>query len=547
VAQPHTRRLSRCVRPRSLNPALHAALDGASKLYPVFCLDPWFVSSGRVGANRLHFLLQSLDDLDASLRALDSRLIVLQGNPEVELPRAMRAWKATRLAYEIDTEPYAKTRDAKIDKLALDAGVQIVTRWGHTLTDLDALLKRHPGGQPTTTYSSFLGHLDKQLKAAPLVLLQKPSRLPAVAAADLASLTSTAGASSSSAGGDAHGVPSAAALGIAAASSSVILRGGETEALVRMEAHLAQQGGAWAAAFEKPATSPTAIDPLGPQTRSTTVLSPYLKFGCLSARVLHQRVAAVYASHPKHAQPPTSLHGQVYWREFYYACAHGTPNFEVMVGNPICRQIPWDEDAELLASWKEARTGYPWIDACMTQLREEGWIHHLARHSVACFLTRGDLWQSWERGAEVFDELLLDADPAINRGNWMWLSCSCFFYQYFRCYSPVAFPKKYDKDGAYVRKWLPQLKGFPAKYIYEPWKAPIADQKAAGCIIGRDYPKPIVDHDVASKANMDKMNKAYAAHKAAAGGGGDSGGGGKKRALAQQKLPLSKKPAAPLE
>ena len=95
----------------------------------------------------------------------------------------------------------------------------------------------------------------------------------------------------------------------------------------------------------------------------------------------------------------------------------------------------------------------------------------------------------------------------------MWLSCSCFFYQYFRCYSPVAFPKKYDKDGAYVRRWLPQLKNFPAKYIYEPWKAPIADQKAAGCIIGKDYPKPIVAHDVASKANMAKMAEAYAAHK----------------------------------
>ena len=81
--------------------------------------------------------------------------------------------------------------------------------------------------------------------------------------------------------------------------------------------------------------------------------------------------------------------------------------------------------------------------------------------------------------------MLLDADWAINNGNWMWLSCSCFFYQYFRCYSPVAFPKKYDKNGDYVRRWLPQLKDYPAKYIYEPWKAPIADQKKAGCVIGK--------------------------------------------------------------
>jgi len=107
----------------------------------------------------------------------------------------------------------------------------------------------------------------------------------------------------------------------------------------------------------------------------------------------------------------------------------------------------------------------------MVQLRETGFIHHLARHAVACFLTRGDLWQSWEKGAEVFDEWLLDADWALNNGNWMWLSCSCFFYQYFRCYSPVAFPKKWDPKGNYIKKWLPQFKDFPVKYIYEPWKA----------------------------------------------------------------------------
>ena len=356
---------------------------------------------------------------------MNSRLIVLRGAPEVELPRVMREWRINRLAYEIDTEPYAKARDAKIDLLAKGAGVEVVTRWGHTLCDLDALLGRHPGGKPTTTYSSFLGHLDKQLRATPIVLVDAPMKLPPLGDGVLAS-----GASAAT-----MDVPSAEELNLPPQSSHVMLRGGETEALARMEAHLARAS--WVAAFEKPQTSPTAIDPDGPNTRSTTALSPYLKFGCLSARTLHQRLAAVYASHPKHSKPPTSLHGQVYWREFYYTCAHGTPNYEVMEGNPICRQIPWDNDPALLQAWREGRTGYPWIDAAMTQLREEGWIHHLARHAVACFLTRGDLWQSWEKGAEVFDELLLDADPALNRGNWMWLSCSCFFYQYFRCWAQL--------------------------------------------------------------------------------------------------------------
>jgi cryptochrome len=541
------------------NPTLAAAIaSGCTHLYPVFCLDPWFVGSGTVGANRLHFLLQSLADLDASLRALDSRLIVLRGNPTTMLPLAIKEWQIDRLCHEVDTEEYAKTRDAEVAKLCSSAGVEVVTRWGHTLCDLDALLKRHPGGTPTTTYSAFCNHLDKQLKAEPLKLLDAPSRVPPVG--PLGAL----GAS-----GQKVDVPTAVELSLPAQSSAVILAGGETEALRRMEAHLTRtdrDGRPWVASFEKPNTSPTEMDAFATGTRSTTVLSPYLKFGCLSSRVLHERIAAIYRKHPKHSTPPTSLHGQLYWREFYYTCAHGTPNFDRMEGNRICRQVPWDEDAELLAAWKEGRTGYPWIDAAMTQLREEGWIHHLARHAVACFLTRGDLWQSWEKGAEVFDELLLDADPAINRGNWMWLSCSCFFYQYFRCYSPVAFPQKYDKEGAYVRKWLPQLKSYPAKYIYEPWKAPIADQKKAGCVIGVDYPKPIVDHQSASKENMGRMAKAYEAHKAgvASGGGGGGGGGGSggggasaaadsgkaagkaagKRPLVQATLPAGKKAAA---
>ena len=338
------------------NPTLAAAIaSGCTHLYPVFCLDPWFVASGKVGANRLHFLLQSLADLDASLRALDSRLIVLRGNPATVLPLAIKEWKIDRLCHELDTEEYAKQRDAEIAEMCTSAGVEVVTRWGHTLCDLDALLARHPGGKPTTTYSAFCNHLEKQLKAAPLAPLDPPSSVPPVG--PLGAL----GAS-----GQTIDVPTPAELSLPAQSSAVILAGGETEALRRMEAHLARTE--WIASFEKPNTSPTEMDAFATNTRSTTCLSPYLKFGCLSSRLLHERVAAIYRQHPKHSSPPTSLHGQLYWREFYYTCAHGTPNYDRMVGNPICRQVPWDEDAQLLDAWKAGRTGYPWIDAAMTQV-----------------------------------------------------------------------------------------------------------------------------------------------------------------------------------
>ncbi|XP_028590509.2 cryptochrome-2-like isoform X3 [Podarcis muralis] len=208
-----------------------------------------------------------------------------------------------------------------------------------------------------------------------------------------------------------------------------------------------------------------------------------------------------------HSLPPVSLQGQLLWREFFYTVASATANFTKMVGNSICLQIDWYQDAEKLHKWKTAQTGFPWIDAIMTQLHQEGWIHHLARHAVACFLTRGDLWISWEEGMQVFEELLLDADYSVNAGNWMWLSASAFFHQYSRIFCPVRFGKRTDPEGQYIRKYLPVLKNFPSQYIYEPWVAPEETQREAGCIIGKDYPFPIVNHKEVSDHNLQLMKQ----------------------------------------
>jgi len=293
-----------------------------------------------------------------------------------------------------------------------------------------------------------------------------------------------------------------------------IVQGGESHALDKLR--LAMKKPSWVASFEKPKTSCTSLSP------STTSISPYMSLGCLSPRTVWYAITEAInrapASTPK-SKPPVSLHGQMLWRDFNNLIAHSANqqnpgSWGHMEGNVYCRQVPWSKDTpDYLEKWKTAQTGYPWIDACMTQLKTEGWIHHLGRHAVACFLTRGDLWQSWEEGAAYFESQLLDADYALNGFNWLWLSCSGFFYQYFRCYSPVAFQQKNDKSGAYIRKWIPALAKLPDKYIYEPWKAPIAVQKEAGVRIGTDYPKPIVDHGPTSKENMSKMAYAYDLHK----------------------------------
>jgi cryptochrome len=288
-----------------------------------------------------------------------------------------------------------------------------------------------------------------------------------------------------------------------------IVHGGETLALKRLESTVTAQP-TYVATFEKPKTSCTSLNP------STTVLSPYLSWGCLSPRVAWNAVhEAAQRSNKPTTLPPVSLKGQLLWRDFNHLMAHTAPGtWGQIKGNPHCRPIPWDNDKERLEAWKTGKTGYPWIDACMMQLKQEGWVHHLGRHAVACFLTRGDLWQSWEEGALHFESHLLDGDYALNGFNWLWLSCSGFFYQYFRCYSPIAFQKKNDPSGNFIRKYLPILKKLPDKYIYEPWTAPLAVQRTAGVIIGKDYPNPIVDHAKASKENMSRMKEAYDACKA---------------------------------
>ena len=160
---------------------------------------------------------------------------------------------------------------------------------------------------------------------------------------------------------------------------------GEKEAIKRMEDFLAQKKRT--VTFEKPKTVPTALEP------DTTALSPYLKFGVLSCRLFYHRLKEVCRSAKgKESKPPVSLKGQLYWREMSYLIGYSVPNFDRMEGNSICKQIPWltgPRAEELLVKWEMGQTGFPAVDAAMNQLRSEGWMHHLARHLVACFLTRG--------------------------------------------------------------------------------------------------------------------------------------------------------------
>ncbi|KAG8174295.1 hypothetical protein JTE90_024653 [Oedothorax gibbosus] len=218
--------------------------------------------------------------------------------------------------------------------------------------------------------------------------------------------------------------------------------GGETEALSRLERHLERK--AWVASFGRPKMTAQSL------LFSQTGLSPYLRFGSLSPRLFDQELTELYRKIKK-VNPPLSFHCQLLMREFFYCAATNNPKFDHMVGNPMRVQIPWDHNSEALKRWSNGLTGFPRINAIMTQFREEGWIHLVARHAVACFLTMGDPRILWEEGMKVFDELLLDADWSVNAGQWMWLSCSSFFQQFFHLFCLLSFGRKADPNGDYIR------------------------------------------------------------------------------------------------
>uniref|UniRef100_A0A182ISA3 Photolyase/cryptochrome alpha/beta domain-containing protein n=1 Tax=Anopheles atroparvus TaxID=41427 RepID=A0A182ISA3_ANOAO len=470
------------------NPALKEGLRGATTFRCVFIIDPWFVGSSNVGINKWRFLLQCLDDLDRNLRKLNSRLFVIRGQPADALPKLFKEWGTTCLTFEEDPEPFGRVRDHNISEKCKELGIAVISAASHTLFNLERIIEGN-GGRPPLTYHQF---------QAIIASMDAPPSPEAAITLDAIGNATTPQYDDDD---DKYGVPTLEELGFETdALRPPVWVGGETEALARLERHLERK--AWVASFGRPKMTPQSL------LASQTGLSPYLRFGCLSTRLFYSQLTDLYKKIKK-ASPPLSLHGQLLWREFFYCAATKNPNFDKMVGNPICVQIPWDRNAEALAKWGNGQTGFPWIDAIMTQLREEGWIHHLARHAVACFLTRGDLWISWEEGMKVFEELLLDADWSVNAGMWMWLSCSSFFQQFFHCYCPVKFGRKADPNGDYIRRYLPVLKNFPTRYIHEPWNATEGEQRAAKCLIGKDYPLPMVNHAIASRANMERIKQVY--------------------------------------
>ena len=196
-----------------------------------------------------------------------------------------------------------------------------------------------------------------------------------------------------------------------------------------------------------------------------------------------------------HNEGADAWHRQLAWREFYHYIIFNFPSNAKQEFQERYRTLDWGHDKTLLTAWQDGQTGYPVVDASMRQLLQQGWMHNRARLIVGSFLTK-DLWLDWRHGEQHFMRWLIDGDEANNNGNWQWIASVGVDPAplFRRMYNPASQQKNYDPNGDYVRTFVPELKDVPDKYLSQPWTMPEAIQIASKCLIGKDYPAPIVDH-----------------------------------------------------
>jgi deoxyribodipyrimidine photo-lyase len=244
-----------------------------------------------------------------------------------------------------------------------------------------------------------------------------------------------------------------------------------------------------------------------PSVKGPSYLSVHLRFGTVSIRSL--------ARHAMEAiQSGTGADGamvwlsELVWRDFYFMILHHHP--QVADGASFKAdydRIAWEQGAhadELFAAWCEGRTGYPLVDAAMLQLNLSGYMHNRLRMVTACFLIK-DLGIDWRRGEAYFARMLNDFDLSANNGGWQWASSSgCDAQPYFRIFNPVTQSEKFDADGKFIKRYLPQLAKLDGKHIHAPWAAPEMTLQMAGITLGKSYPRPVVAHDEARKRTLQR-------------------------------------------
>jgi len=446
--------------------ALARAASESERVVCAFVLDPEFLRGPRVGAPIVSFFFDALAELRVALRERGSDLALLEGDFGTELRGLARRTGATGLCYNLDYEPDALSRDARVEEALRADGIEVRSFVDHTYFGARETLKAD--GTPYTVFTPYKRRWLERRELDP--------RPP---------LESAALASRKFAPADAIGtsldIPQPEAYGHAR--SAKFPRGGERLARRTLEAFVATSLAAYAQRRNDPAAD------------GTSHLSPHLRAGTIGIRTCVQ--AAVDARRAAGASAAGSIDtwlGELIWREFYH---HILANFPHVAHDPFvpqAKRLRYRESKDDWQAWCDARTGYPIVDAAMVQLNTTGWMHNRLRMIVASFLTK-DLLLDYRLGERYFEQHLADGDLAANNGGWQWsASTGTDAAPYFRVFNPVLQSRKFDPDGTFIRRMLPQLARLDGMAVHAPWMLPPLEAEALGFRLGRDYPEPIVDH-----------------------------------------------------
>jgi deoxyribodipyrimidine photo-lyase len=432
------------------NPALLDAC-AADGVLPLFVLDPalW----GPAGPSRRAYLAASLRALDTSLRKHGSGLAVVRGNPVRQVVLAARAVGASRVHVAADYGPYGHRRDLEVEEALAGHGVELA-RTGSPYAVAPGRVT-NGSGSPYKVYTPFSRAWAEHGWRAPAESPEDVRWLSLDETVDVPEPT----------------VPEGLELPEA----------GERAALRRWRAYVEDDLGDYDSARDRP------------DLDATSHMSVHLKWG-----EIHPRTMLAELSGDKRRAVGT-YRKELAWREFYADVLFQRPDTAREYLRKEFAGMEYDEPGDRLDAWRRGRTGYPIVDAGMRQLRATGWMHNRVRMITASFLVK-DLHIEWQHGARHFMRWLVDGDLASNQHGWQWVAgCGTDAAPYFRVFNPTTQGQKFDPDGDYVRRWVPELRGVDARHVHDPSRAPGGPP--------RGYPAPIVDHGEERKEALDRLER----------------------------------------
>ena len=453
------------------NPAFYHACTNCDAVIPLYCWDPDPLQPWAPGGASCVGIHQALQQLDDALKERGSRLCVAQGDNTSILQKFIVDHKVQVVYWNRRYTPQAIAADTELKATLQEQGVAVHSYNASLLTEPGSVLNK--SGKPFRVFTPFWKHCQTSVQIRESYPLPEQFKAP-VKEPDTLELQS---------------------LKLQPAMPWV---------------QTMKQSWDWEQDFsmEKLQTwcEDTLVDyPDGRDALAeyyTSGMSTALALGLLSPHQLWNAVTAAVTQNPALDSAATAFTRQLFWREFAYHLLYHYPETTTTPLKSEFNDFPWREDTDALQRWQQGQTGYPVVDAGMRELWATGYMHNRARMITASFLVK-DLLIPWQQGAQWFWDTLLDADLANNTLGWQWVAgCGADAAPYFRIFNPVRQGERFDPDGVYVRKWVPELAKLPDKYLHAPWTAPAEVLTAAGIELGAQYPNPMVDHSEARDAAM---------------------------------------------